>query len=972
MTSISATNPDHLKRVNALLEEALELDEGARDAWLRTLPPEQQPFVPLLVSMLARAGVETDGFMKGPIGHGTLNGIDEPIDRPGAGIGPYRLVRELGAGGMATVWLAERADGILNRQVALKLPREGWAVGLAQRMARERDILAALEHPRIARLYDAGVTAEGRPWMAMEHVAGEPIDVHCRLHAPALRQRLQLFLQVAEAVAHAHGRLIVHRDLKPSNILVDDEGRATLLDFGVARLLDDDDGGQANLTALIGRAVTPDYASPEQLSGRPVTVATDVYSLGVVLYELLTGERPYRLGRAGMAGLEQALLATEVPLASESGAARRDRALAARLRGDLDAMLVKALQKEPEMRYPSVESLVADVQRHLDGEPVQAQRQTRAYRALKFARRHRVGLGAGTLVAVAILAGSGVALWQARVARVEAARAEQVKEFIASIFRKATPREGVGGKLTAEDLLDSAALRIEQELATQPRVAAELGVIVGESFSALGVPAKGGAPLRAAVSRAEQTYGPRHPMSLRGRLLLSESVNTQDVDEAERIVATAVPDALAGLPETAEMAVFALSEQSFVLAKRNHSEPSYAALRQAIEISEKHLGPQHAQTIRAIGLLANTYGRFGDRPNQMSNATEALTRARAAFGHLRPNGELVAAERWYGEALRGSQRPADAEPVLRRVLQDQRVLDAGETPRVRNAMFQLAAALEATGRVGEGLDVMRAAVALEAAQHPRDSDDRAAFLSGLAGVLTSARRVDEGLAVDARVASLDPALVRRTPAQLAAGTLRRARLLAMQGDADESARLAAGVAASDTLPALRAEAWAVSATNARLQRRSDDALAAAQRVTDDPKAVSLPFVLRAAASVELGRAWLERGDLAQAERALLEAQAHYEQAQVRHPLRMADGLVGLARVQIATGRAASARALLTPLVAEWSQVNPGSPWHGEALHWLSRAEAAAGAARDSDAHRDAAAPMLRRSRLPALEQLASR
>jgi eukaryotic-like serine/threonine-protein kinase len=371
------SDPNHLRSVNALLEVALSLEAEERDAWLQTLPPAQQPFVPLLTSLLAKASVETDRFLESPIGlalEGLGDFADEP-DQPGDEVGPYRLIRELGAGGMATVWLAERSDGVLHRQVALKLPHEGWTTRQAERMARERDILGTLEHPRIARLYDAGVTAEGRPWMAMECVDGVAIDTYCKGHELDVQQRLRLFVQVIDAVAHAHARLIVHRDLKPSNILVTPEGEVRLLDFGVAKLLaaGPDAGGlslDANITQRAGRAMTPDYASPEQIAGKPVGVATDLYSLGVVLYELLTGQRPYRLERQSAAALEEAILAIDVPRASVR--VQGDKALQRRLRGDLDTILAKALQKDPAQRYTSAEAFAADLQRHLDGEPVHA------------------------------------------------------------------------------------------------------------------------------------------------------------------------------------------------------------------------------------------------------------------------------------------------------------------------------------------------------------------------------------------------------------------------------------------------------------------------------------------------------------------------------------------------------------------------------------------------------------------------
>ncbi len=420
---MAASPPDaeRLKRVNVLLEQALALPEGERAAWLAALPPRHADLLPMLRALLARAAVETDDFLAQPLrlGIDEFDDPDEPADRAGDLIGPYRLLRELGAGGMASVWLAERVDGSLQRQEALKLPRAGWAPGLARRMARERDILATLEHPRIARLYDAGVTPAGRPWLAMELVDGQAIDAYCAAHRLGVEACVRLVLQVADAVAHAHARLVVHRDLKPSNILVTPAGEVRLLDFGVAKLLEHE--AAPGLTQLLGRAVTPDYAAPEQLSGRPVGVAADVYALGVVLYELLAGQRPYRLQRDSLGALEEAILEAEVAPPSTRVA---DRRRARALRGDLDTIVLKALRKDPAERYPSVEALAADLERHLRGEPVRARPDGLAYRAAKFVRRHRWGVGATaaftTLLAVAL----GVSLWQARAIERERDRAD--------------------------------------------------------------------------------------------------------------------------------------------------------------------------------------------------------------------------------------------------------------------------------------------------------------------------------------------------------------------------------------------------------------------------------------------------------------------------------------------------------------------------------------------------------------------
>jgi serine/threonine protein kinase len=310
----------------------------------------------------------------------------------------------LGAGGMAEVWLARRADGAFKREVALKLPMLAQArAGLEARFARERDILASLEHPHIARLYDAGVDPKGLPYLAMEYVQGEPLTDWSDAHRLGIPERLGLFLQVLEAVQYAHEKQVIHRDLKPSNILVTESGQVRLLDFGVARLLEGEETDQPALTSLYGRALTPDYASPELLRGDPIDERSDLYSLGVLLYELLTGTRPYRLKSAASIGaLDQAIATLEVkkPSLQLEPSAATDRSstverLARQLRGDLDAVVLKALAKEPTLRYPSAAALKEDLRAYLGGRPIRARPARIPYRLGKFARRNRALLGVG-------------------------------------------------------------------------------------------------------------------------------------------------------------------------------------------------------------------------------------------------------------------------------------------------------------------------------------------------------------------------------------------------------------------------------------------------------------------------------------------------------------------------------------------------------------------------------------------------
>lgn len=391
--------------MSRLLDEALPLDEAGRRLWLEALPAEHQDLRQYLREALLspQERIPLDGI-GGALGEAL---------KPGARIGPYELLRCLGAGGMAEVWLARRADGAFKREVALKLPMfSHLRADLEQRFARERDILASLEHPHIARLYDAGVDPKGLPYLSMEFVQGEPLTDWCDAHHLGIRERLGLFLQVLEAVQYAHEKQVIHRDLKPSNILVTESGQVRLLDFGIAKLLETDEAQLAPLTSVYGRALTPDYASPDLLRGDPIDARSDIYSLGVLLYEMLTGVRPYRLKSAASIGaIEQAVAMIEVKKPSmqhdqETIAARdtTQEKLTRQLQGDLDAIALKALAKDPAKRYQSVAALAQDLRRYLQGQPVEALPPRFADRLQKFVRRNKAVVGISATAIAAIVA----------------------------------------------------------------------------------------------------------------------------------------------------------------------------------------------------------------------------------------------------------------------------------------------------------------------------------------------------------------------------------------------------------------------------------------------------------------------------------------------------------------------------------------------------------------------------------------
>lgn len=484
------------QELSALYDQADSLEPGELAAWLARLRAQGHPLLAQLEQMLgALERMQRSGFLDVPPAL-----PPEPEARvhewhEGERIGAYRLLHRLGAGGMAEVWLAQRDDGAFQRQVAIKLlfqhaSQLGGATGsprrdsFAQRFARERDILASLHHPHIAGLHDAGVTATGQPWLALEYVEGLALTAWCDARRLSVDARVRLFRQVLLAVEHAHANLVIHRDLKPANILVTAGGEVRLLDFGIAKLMEPEGGSlvETELTRLSGRPLTVAYASPEQLLGQPLTTACDVYSLGVVLYELLCGERPYELRHESAAQLEQAILDAEPRPPSrraltEGAALARDTtpaALRKQLASDLDAIVLRALGKRPAQRYGSVEALRADIDRWLDGAAVEARTPSALYHLRKFVGRHPAGVSLGAVAVLALVATAAIALWLGAQAREESARAVAARDFMLNIFQRADQEKSRGATVTARDLLETGRKDVMTRLAGQPRLQAEL------------------------------------------------------------------------------------------------------------------------------------------------------------------------------------------------------------------------------------------------------------------------------------------------------------------------------------------------------------------------------------------------------------------------------------------------------------------------------------------------------------------
>ena len=473
-------------RVDALLDVLLDTPVESRADYLDRNGSDD-PAVRDEVESLLRAAQQVGGFLSTPA---RLLGMELPVEPIPADmrVGAWKIVRHIGRGGMGVVYEAVRAEGDFTQRVAIKLLRND-AIAELGRFHVERQILAHLEHPGIARLYDGGIAPDGRPFMAMELVEGEPITEYCARTRATLSQRIRLFTQVCEAVAYAHRNLVVHRDLKQANILVTVQGQVKLLDFGVAKLIAAED---ENLTRTVGAPLTPASAAPEQLLGGPITTATDVYTLGLLLFELLTGTQPWSPAGQPIAHAMRVVLERAAPAPSITAAGLEDPPLPPRsLRGDFDAIVAKALRKEPAHRYETVDALKVDVERAVRGEAVAARSGARLYQFGRFMLRYRWGAIAVILVVLSLAVGLGAAAWQARrvqverdAARRDADREQAIRYQLTRLFRTAISDRG-SGTTTAKSMMDASAQRVLREYRDEPQQAGQIVITLSELYDAL-------------------------------------------------------------------------------------------------------------------------------------------------------------------------------------------------------------------------------------------------------------------------------------------------------------------------------------------------------------------------------------------------------------------------------------------------------------------------------------------------------
>jgi tetratricopeptide (TPR) repeat protein len=615
-----------------LLDRALELPASERAGWLEGLaPPQARLKAPLQRLLEQRGAIETGDFL----GAGARLPAADPEERFAGGgrIGPYRLERPLGQGGMAVVWLARRDDALFERPVALKLPLlVGRPRAFAERFDRERRILSALAHPHIAALLDAGVDG-AQPWLALEYVQGQPITVHCSDRGLDTAARLRVFVQVLRALQYAHGQLVIHRDLKPSNVLVDAQGMAKLLDFGVAKLLQPDGSSEETmLTQLGGRALTPQYASPEQVAGRPLGTASDVYAAGVLLYELLTGRLPYRPQRATAAALEAEILGAHIVPPSRATA---DRAAARALAGDIDAIVQKALAHEPADRYASAAAFADDIEHHLARRPIAARAPSHWYVASRFVRRHGVAFGAAAAVLVALAGGLATTTWQMQRAEREAQRARAIKDFLVSVFSASDPRkpgDRPPGQITARELLDRSVDRIEREFAGDPPTMIELLGVTGEIYGYLQDESRFEQLWKRRIELARREYGERHPIVVQARIVDVWS-SLWHREYAAAAAHLAQIDALIG----ATRGTRSLEAAEWWMARAVSLDVTPGAGPRRVEALERaldlfgSLDPRNGSVVAVLGNLGNEHLRA----ERFETARERLQQAVQTFGNSR-------------------------------------------------------------------------------------------------------------------------------------------------------------------------------------------------------------------------------------------------------------------------------------------------------------------------------------------------
>jgi serine/threonine protein kinase/tetratricopeptide (TPR) repeat protein len=741
--------PERWQQIKVVLEGALDREEAERKAFL-DIACEGDDELRREVESLVASEPELGDFIETPVFR-----IRPEEDVPlaaGQRIGAYRVVRELGRGGMGAVYLAERADEEFEQRVALKLVRRGMDTEeIVRRFRSERQILAHLDHPNIAKLFDGGTTEDGRPYFLMEYVEGQPIDEYCDERKLPTGERLKLFRQVCSAVHFAHQNLIVHRDLKPGNILVTAVGVPKLLDFGIAKLLDPDQALFA-LTRVELRLMTPEYASPEQVRGETITTASDIYSLGVLLYVLLTGRGPYHRATQDPQSLAKAICETE-PLRPSSAVGRvaevkrpdgEKRLLRRRLAGDLDNIVLMAMRKDPQRRYASVAQFSNDIERHLQGLPVVARKDTLGYRTRKFVGRHKLGVTAAAAVLLLIIGFSIMVtvLWRRAVR--EQQRAQAVSGFLEELFSIPNPSESRGETVTAREMLDRGVEKIDSSLEKQPELRADLMSTMGRVYRSLGLNAPAKKLLENALEQHHRALGEYDPLVANDLHNLASVLREMGKDaEAEPLVRKALRlQRQHGDTQNIEYAR-GLTNLGAVLEDKGELDQAETLYKKSLAIKRKLPQIDEQDIATSLNNLGRIYEAKGNYAAAEPNYKESLAiRLKLAQGS--PSTELAIGLSNFASFLENKNDLAGAEAAYRQVLDMRRKLYPATHPKIAVSLNNLGNVLQAEEKIADAERCYREALSIADAASGSDPKIRAIFLRNLASVL-----VAEGKAVEA-------------------------------------------------------------------------------------------------------------------------------------------------------------------------------------------------------------------------------
>lgn len=814
---------------------------------------ERQAFVARVAGENARLGEQLEALLRGADKDGVLTqavraaAADAASDRRssiiGRHFGPYRVQSHLASGGMGDVYLAERADGTFEQRAAVKLIGiPGMPHDLAQRFRSEGRILARLTHPNIARILDGGTTAEGTPYLVMEYVEGVPIDEYCAAHALSVRRRLELFRSVCAALEYAHRNLVVHRDIKPSNILVTREGVPKLLDFGIAKLLDAEE--HAETTRMTMRVMTTDYASPEQVLGLPITTASDVYALGILLYRLLADKNPYKTAGLRPSEVEKLVCDTSPARPSHAilqhapgaalpvGARARSREVA----GDLDRVVQKAMRKEPELRYASAGAFSADVRRYLEGRPVEATGRTWHYVVRKLVTRKPVPVAAAVVLALAGAAGilyhsQSITAERDRV-RAEASKRAAVADFLVDIFKVSDPDSAQGATITAKQILDAGAARLHEDLAGQPAVRATLSHTIGTVYGYLGLYEQALEQLREAVSLLE-TAGDAPALAESLRELGNVHYERGEFEEARAVLERALTVARDAAPGDRVETAIHLNDLAHVTYAQGAYDAAVRLYEQARSMHERLGATDHwnyADTLHDLGQVWQLQGKLEDAERVMSRAID-----RAIENNGERHTTTVAYMHNLAALLHEMDEFARAEGIYLRVIDLERELLGEDHPDREAAMTNLGRLYSDMGRLEDAEAYLRQAV------------EHAARTRGPRHVFTAYDSVN------------------------------LANLLTVRGDYPESRRLFEealaiyGETVSDDHPYIASAATGYAGL-LNLMEQPEMAERQARRALEICE-VSLPpgHWLAASASSALGEALMLQGDVAAAEPLLLES-----------------------------------------------------------------------------------------------------